>query len=229
MLNFASKTKGDGSGGRRSAESQRRVENWVKERGALLFRTDVNVQLMVMEVACNDPNCAPIDTVIILTSSSVESDMKEMGLSSMEKDKADKAAVESGKWIRKVPKRTIEVTEEDIELLFIPESLSKEGLEKMNAAEEEHEAARIRADEDKESTLSIAEKKIADDGDSKNDDMVEVVVDDGWLGRRTMMVRRARVPPPREDEPKHRKGGGPTGCPCCDPDMFDLLMTRPPV
>ena len=34
-------------------------------RGSAL-RRDPSTQLMVMEVACNDPNCAPIDTIVIL-------------------------------------------------------------------------------------------------------------------------------------------------------------------
>jgi hypothetical protein len=182
---------------------------------------------MVMEVACNDPNCAPIDTIVILMSSSMESDMKQMGLSSMDKEKEEKEeGKKEGKWIGKVPKRTIEVTEEDIELLFIPESLTKEGLEKIQAAEEEHEAARVDA---KDKVAVEDDKDAKKEEESPGADMVEVVIDDGWMGRRTMMVRRARAPPPRDDDPKHRKGGGPTGCPCCDPDMFDLLMTRPPV
>ena len=200
MLNFVNKKKGD-SGGRRNVEAQRNVENWVKKRGAPLFRRDPSTQLMVMEVACNDPNCAPIDTIVILMSSSMESDMKH--LSSMDKEKEEKEGKKEGKWIGKVPKRTIEVTEEDIELLFIPESLTKEGLEKIQAAEEEHEAARVDA---KDKVAVEDDKDAKKEEESPGADMVEVVIDDGWMGRRTMMVRKARAPPPRDDDPKHRKG-----------------------
>ena len=42
--------------------------------------------------------------------------MKQMRLSSMDKEKEEKEGKKEGKWIGKVPKRTIEVTEEDIEL-----------------------------------------------------------------------------------------------------------------
>ena len=62
------------------------------------------------------------------------------------------------------------------------------------------------------------------------------MVDDGWTGTRPMMVRRLPQRPKfanpdvNDGVPgKHKGGKAPTGCPCCDPDMFDLLMTKPPI
>lgn len=224
-LNFASKTK-QSTVGNKSSLAQANVEMWVKQRGELLFHGDPNTQLIVMEVACNDPNCAPIDTVIILKSENIpEEDLERIRISGLGGAKEEGNGLMVGKWIGKIPKPTKEVTEEDIELLFIPESLTKEGLERCKAMEEELEASKTEAEADENaSEQKKEEEKKEDDGE-----LVEVTIDDGWLGRRTMMVRRARVPPPQEEDPKHRKGKGPTGCPCCDPDMFDLLMTRPPV
>ena len=224
-MNFASKTR-QSTTRKKSSVFEANVEKWVKRRGEKLFRSVPSTQVIVMEVACKDPNCAPIDTVIILKNDDIVVRPEAGSISDMALAKGDNYGVLPGKWTGKVPKRCIEVTEEDIELLLIPESLTKEGLENARILEAELLASwkKAGAADAKGPDLSKMVEEKDDDGD-----MVEVTVDDGWLGRRTVRVRRARVPPPQEDDPKHRKGKGPTGCPCCDPDMFDLLMTRPPV
>jgi hypothetical protein len=234
MLNFASKKKisAGGGGGKKSQEAQQQVEEWCKRRVSNLIKEEPTIQIMVMEVVCGDPDCVPIETVIMMS-----------GTEALSIDEAGDKEGESNdkRWMGKVLKPTAQVVEEDIELLFFPAQLTKEGIARAKLDEEEDEkkraaaAAAAAAAAVAEETAAAATTAISNEGQGE---VVEVTVDDGWLGQRTILTRRA--PPPRrpggggggeEDQegPKHRKGRQPTGCPCCDPDMFDLLMTRPPI
>jgi hypothetical protein len=73
------------------------VENWVRNHVMSLGVSDI--QIMVTEVQCNDANCVPIETLIILVGS-------------------------SGKWSEKILKPSAEVNQGDVAAISFPKDLS---------------------------------------------------------------------------------------------------------
>ena len=241
-LNFASTKKGSTAAGR-SSSAQKRVEALVRLRCAEELLSGGEGQLIVMEVNCADPDCVPIETVAILVKEIASQKAPGAELDAKE-DKSD------GKWIGRIFKPIAEVIDNDINMLALPVDLNDFRV----AAEKQKEIERLEMNRikgfdgnegkisaDKETKTQIEEKneeeiEVRNSDNRQEGELVRVMVDDGWTGTRPVMVRRLpqrpkfSAPDANDGVPgKHKKGKAPTGCPCCDPDMFDLMMTKPPI
>ena len=240
-LNFASTKKGSTAAG---SSSQKTVEGMIRSRCEKGLLDDGQTQLMVMEVACGDPGCVPIETVVILVAGGGS---KRAGVEGEDDKSAD------GKYMARIFKPIAEVLDYEVSALALP--TSNDPREFRIAAEKQKEIERVQMNKimgvdesgEKSPANNEIDEKVEDKAEEKNEaksssnnteegGLVQVMVDDGWTGTRPMMVRRLPQRPKfanpdvNDGVPgKHKGGKAPTGCPCCDPDMFDLLMTKPPI
>ena len=236
-MDFASKEGKKKEGG--SRKDTKRVQSWVEGRmNSLLEDSSLISQLMVQEVQCGDPDCVPIETVIMCFCS-------------------DKKTDETLRYIDKILKPMAEVVEQDVEDLQVPadlESLKKHladlALLQLQDKEQEEEAA-----SEWENAGGTKTKGKDKDKDKDKDEMAEYLSSeeyhtflmgsgvtinpgdslDGWLPYDGPPVIRTITAPKaksstisKEDkdfDSRHRKGGvRPQGCPCCDPDAVDAMI-----
>ena len=212
-----------------------RSSNTSEDKKAIKFINDNlqnrlidNVNITITEIECNQPNCAPIEVLIILIT-------------------------EKEKWAGKILKPLLEVTIYDILDLDIPEWICK-----MNVPEWVKELANNFKDKskgltDKEYRDSITYLKDFLDTSyqnskeelqlsTKQDDISKMnetttnnnIVSVQMVPKET--IAEKVIPPPPVirlktansstfDAPiRHNKGVRPRGCPCCDPDAADVLL-----
>eukprot|EP01041_Mallomonas_annulata_P006262 gene6262-12679_t len=211
-----------------------------------------SVQVMVTEVQCNEPDCVPIETLIILN-----------GV--------------KGKWMTKILKPVLEVSETDVKALLIPSDWALH----IREVEDKKSASVVTAEtvspqlpfEDNDSvpaemiwfheslteiksrlaTLSKSQQNFAiqymeqfcqthksqlinSDADKKTDNIKaievtkETVVPMQPRPQVTSQPDRGRpiVVSVRDSGPpiRHNKGVRQRGCPCCDPDNIDNIVDR---
>lgn len=187
-----------------------------------------NVNITITEIECNQPNCAPIEVLIILLTEN-----------------------ENEKWAGKILKPLLDVTIDDILILNLPEWIIK-SLEKpheLNIPTWVIDSAidfkdRLKSLSDKEYRNSITylkhyfeldhnynkaepSKELLLNEETKNDIITVQMVP------KEAVIERVIPPPPIRhkinnntfDIPvRHNKGVRPRGCPCCDPDAADILL-----
>ena len=187
-----------------------------------------NVNITVTEIECNQPNCAPIEVLIILIT-------------------------ESEKWAGKILKPLIEVTIDDIIDVDIPQSMCKSKVPmwvKELATEFKVKSIELSDNEYRDSIsylkdflddVSYRNSKEELQVSTKEDDISKMnettannnIVSVQMVPKETIAEKVIPPPPVRLktvsassfDAPiRHNKGVRPRGCPCCDPDAADILL-----
>lgn len=109
-----------------------RAEAWVREKLARLDYDEDSMLVLVTEIVCTDPNCAPIETLVALldkrqekplttTDRQITDDSYSNNDSNSSGNSSSNNGINgSGRWADKVYKPVVEVTERDIDELPIP-------------------------------------------------------------------------------------------------------------
>lgn len=193
------------------------VKLWVEKR---LSSESLSHIIMVTEIQCNEPDCVPIETLIIGMVNNLH------GTTTLDADAPDK-------WTAKILKPVLEVIEEDILNLSIPV---------LNASNN----VILVADNFTNSTDVIAiltqiEKLCATRRIVANEKNIELHLSVPSVIKETVVPMRPRTdiitgkqkfkpsveqfkdytPPVR-----HVKGVRQRGCPCCDPDNIDNIVDK---
>lgn len=207
---------------------------------------DKNVNITITEIECNQPNCAPIEVLIILLT-------------------------DNDKWAGKILKPLQEVTINDVNDLEIPsewlkvpkwiKDYSNDILDKLNnlspieysnsimylqnifnngKQNEDNKTMKMKAssnnddnndnDKDDDNKLDNHNNNVKDELNNKSEDKNIVTVQ--MISKASVQEKPILPPPIRHkiatsflDAPiRHNKGVRPRGCPCCDPDSPDIFL-----
>ena len=214
-----------------------RNNNNINDKKAIIFindsiknrlKKDNNINITIKEIECFQPNCAPIEVLIILIT-------------------------ESEKWAGKILKPLIEVTIDDIIDVDIPQSMCKSKVPtwvKELATEFKVKSIELSDNEYRDSItylkdfldVSYRNSKEELQVSTKEDDISKMnettitnnnIVSVQMVPKETIAEKVIPPPPVRLktvsansfDAPiRHNKGVRPRGCPCCDPDAADILL-----
>ncbi len=184
-----------------------------------------SVQIFVSEIQCNEENCVPIETLIILLGRSNE------------------------KWVHKILKPISEVSETDISVLNLKLPLSELIKEKELIIDQSNENENEKIAKDLEDHLdSILKKYDTSKHDKILTKFLEIVTlklknDSNTISPQVSNEVKVNVPNQiafetkferpiivdnndKIPEERHKKGVRQRGCPCCDPDNIDNIVDR---
>jgi len=199
------------------------VEKWVrKQLLAGVLATDPQLHVLAKEVRCNEPDCVPIETLVILVSS--------LPVASTED------GARSWRWTGKVLKPMAEVTERDVLMMELPLSMEEQG-----GQQEEQEEEQLKTDE---SEGAVGEGEEVEDASREVSAAagagpkatgetppaaaagVSTAQRPGKTAPKSVFRLNAADPETQKQEQKeaHKKGVRPRGCPCCDPDNLDNII-----
>ena len=191
-------------------------------------RLKENVNITITEIECNQPDCAPIEVLIILLTE-----------------------IENEKWAGKILKPLLDVTVDDILVLNLPEWIIKiddniptwvvdfaiDFKEKLKTLSDKEYRSSItylkhlfEFDDNykKEQSIEPKDLGISKPNEETKNDIITV-----QMVPKEAIIERVIPPPPIRhkmnnntfDIPiRHNKGVRPRGCPCCDPDAADVLL-----
>lgn len=250
-MNFASKGKNATQAGKQYVS---RVVGFISAALVKLKALDASIQVMAMEVQCGEPDCVPIETLVILVSSVCD---EETGV--------------AWRWTGKILKPIAEVTNDDVIQMDLPTTTSSvtavdpidNAIEKEKEGKKDVEDAKILKQDTRESTelsslgaMSASESDAVMSTPSIASTTVAVPIitsasastgttrietgGGGIKGPRTgktgaksvFRIGNMDAMEQREDaKATHKAGVRARGCPCCDPDnldnMLDSLMFNP--
>jgi len=211
MINFG--------GTQANKKAAQQVEKWVRKQllaGVLV--KDPLLQVIAKEVRCGEPDCVPIETLVILVSSLP----------------SDEEGGRSWRWTGKILKPVAEVEQRDVLLLDLPLNMQdesveeEEDIEKDEAPDEEAPAmAGAGAEPQAAAAQGEATPALKAVGAAGSVSVgVNTALRPGKTGARSVFRLNAADPEQLKQEQReaHKKGVRPRGCPCCDPDNLDNII-----
>ena len=206
MINFASSSKVP------DKKSTAQVFTWVREHllNTLLVE-DPNLQIIVQEMRCNEPDCVPIETLIMLLSAVCNA-----------------ATSTTWRWSGKILKPVAEVKELDVQLLSLP--ISMNSIDESDSVDDTDSAAvesQIENESEKQFDISKT-NDVPHIPSTSTETETKSITHYGKTAPKSVF-RVASVDPVdhlNSQKEQHKKGVRARGCPCCDPDNLDNILDQ---